>query len=322
MAVFERIDLALVHELLETAAQIGGELPTVNFVNQPSGVDRESVPDACINGRFAWWFETKIQRGLYSSTKWKPTSEQRQIKIHSENLRNQSGAYLIVLTPDTVQPSWFGTLNGIDEEVKPRIVWVSFRAIVESITALLQAPRRLVAEQTRMLLSELIDFYEAEGLLTADDTVVVAARTAWEEYLSIGAYVCQPNRSFRDGLTHLGFYHARKIETKIPRIVQWHQNVRFSRESAESHRNAGDSTLAKIIEELLNKGTREEGVDYGVMVLTSHDDTDTRTLVEPIRNDTVTSSGRPWAWTLGQRYTQLSKLCSGLSYTSELDRAE
>lgn len=92
MAVFERIDLALVHELLETSAQIGGELPTVDFVNQPAGMDHEGVPDACISGRFAWWFETKTERGLYSTTDWKSAPEQCQIKRHSENLRNQSGS--------------------------------------------------------------------------------------------------------------------------------------------------------------------------------------------------------------------------------------
>jgi hypothetical protein len=38
-----------------------------------------------------------------------------------------------------------------------------------------------------------------------------------------------------------------------------------------------------------------------------------------IVNDTVTASGRPWAWTLGQRYVSLSALSApGVTVTSDL----
>src|SRR5689334_14926788 len=63
---------------------------------------------------------------------------------------------------------------------------------------------RLIGEQTKFLLSELYGLGTA-GLLTNADTVTVAAPTAWPEYQRINAYVCQPNRAFREGLTHLGF---------------------------------------------------------------------------------------------------------------------
>lgn len=39
-------------------------------------------------------------------------------------------------------------------------------------------PTRVVGEQSRFLLNELVALYEADGLLTNDDTVVVAARVA------------------------------------------------------------------------------------------------------------------------------------------------
>jgi hypothetical protein len=34
----------------------------------------------------------------------------------------------------------------------------------------------------------------------------------------------------------------------------------------------------------------------------------------------VSASGRPWAWTLGQRYTALEKLRRNPATTGELDR--
>jgi hypothetical protein len=74
------------------------------------------------------------------------------------------------------------------------------------ITASIEDPARLLGERTRFLLAELVALYGTDGLLTTDDTVVVAARRAWPDYQQFSAYVCQPNRTFRDGLTHLGFY--------------------------------------------------------------------------------------------------------------------
>jgi hypothetical protein len=76
----------------------------------------------------------------------------------------------------------------------------------------------VIGEQSRFLLNELVALYEMDGLLTTDDTVVVAARVAWPEYQRFAAYVCQPNRSFRVGLTHLGFYAHGAIQPLVPRI--------------------------------------------------------------------------------------------------------
>jgi hypothetical protein len=41
-------------------------------------------------------------------------------------------------------------------------------------------------------------------------------------------------------------------------------------------------------------------------------------LKAPVVNDTVAESGKPWRWTLSQRYTSLDKLTSGVTRTSEL----
>ena len=49
-----------------------------------------------------------------------------------------------------------------------------------------------MTEQARFLLAELVALYEADELLSADDTVVVAARAAWPEYQQLAAYVSGP----------------------------------------------------------------------------------------------------------------------------------
>ncbi len=102
---------------------------------------------------------------------------------------------------------------------------VSFRDIADQISATISDPSRLLGEQTRFLLAELAALYESDGLLTADDTVVVAARAAWPEYQEHGAYVCQPDRTFRDGLTHFGFYAKGAIQPLVPQIRQHYLGV-------------------------------------------------------------------------------------------------
>lgn len=86
LAVFERIDLALVQEILESATDAGAELTTVSFQNQV--VNRGAVPDAKIGARFAWWFETKTARGSYSSG----GHSRVQLQEHSKQLEEDPDA--------------------------------------------------------------------------------------------------------------------------------------------------------------------------------------------------------------------------------------
>ncbi len=210
-------------------------------------------------------------------------------------------------------------LDGLAEEAyRDRILWFSFRDLAEAISELIADPARVVGEQTRFLLAELVALYEADGLLSADDTVVVAARAAWPEYQRLAAYVCQPNRSFRAGLKHLGFYAEGAIQPLIPHIRKHHTAVRFTRDEARAVRAVGEAELAGLIESLLDEQSRTDGEAYDVLLLTPADDPKTVRLEAPITNDTVTESGKPWGWTLSQRYTSLDKLTSGVTHTSQL----
>lgn len=205
LAVFERIDLALVQELLASATGAGTELATVTFENQVVNIG--AVPDARISARFVWWFET--------SGYGAEGHDRDQLRAHSRQLEDVPEGWLFVLTPDPVRPTWFDDLDGVAESVRPNVCWLGFRDLAEAISAVISDPTRLVGEQTRFLLSELVALYEADGLLTNDDTVVVAARSAWPEYKQTSAYVCQPDRSFRQGLTHL---EGLSPEGRCPRV--------------------------------------------------------------------------------------------------------
>jgi hypothetical protein len=209
MAVFERIDLALVQELLRAVTGMGSELEAVSFENQVTV--RGSVPDAQISARFSWWFETKTEIDAYA----REGHSRAQLRNHSTVL-DDPGALLFVITPDPVRPAWFEKLDGLAEDAfRDRILWFSFRDLADAIGELITDPARVVGEQTRFLLAELVALYEADGLLSADDTVVVAARAACPECQRLGAYVCQPNRSFRAGLKYLGFYAEGAIQLLI-----------------------------------------------------------------------------------------------------------
>ncbi|MBN9201471.1 MAG: hypothetical protein J0H70_08970 [Microbacterium chocolatum] len=225
---------------------------------------------------------------------------------------------MFVLTPDTAQPAWLSVLDGVEPDVRDRVIWFSFAALATVIRELLGDATRLLGEQTKFLLNELVNLYESDGLLSSDDTVIVAARTAWGEYQRHGVYICQPGRAFRPDLTHFGFYADGEIKPTIARIRRYVPSVIFSRESAATRQEAGDVQLASAIGDFLTRGARDEGASYGVMLLSSPDEPETVTLAAPIVNDTVASTGRAWAWTMGQRYTSLTKLTRGATRTSDL----
>jgi len=314
LAVFERIDLALVQELLESATGAGAELTTFTFENQV--VNAGAVPDARISARFVWWFETKTARGGYGAE----GHDRRQVRQHCNQLENVPEAWLFVLTPDPVKPPWFDTLDGVAEAVRNRVLWLGFRDLADAIRQVTSDATRLIGEQTGFLLTELVALYETDGLLTNDDTVVVAARAAWPEYQYTSAYVCQPDRSFRVGVvTHFGFYAEGAIQPLVPRIRKYLPSVPFTRVEADTRRAAGEQEVGDLIDRLLDDGPRTEGSLYGVLLLSGPNDPDTVRLAHAVQNDTTTkATGRNWAWTIGQRYTRLDRLRSGAKVTSEL----
>jgi hypothetical protein len=304
LAVFERIDLSLLETVL-AAASGESSLQTVTFTNQPPG-SGHSVPDARISARFAYWFEVKTTRGAVNG---------QQLHEHLASVRDGGEERLFVITPDAVQPP---VITALDDA---RLAWFSFRSLHEAIDEAASDPAALITEQARFLLRELQALLVEDGLVDNDDVVVVAARFAYPEYRKHGVYICQPGRAFRGGLTHMAFYASAAIQPPVPRIQHREDHVMFTLDEA-AHRKNGSETdrlIAAVIETALHEGTRETGEQYQVFLLSGIQDPGTVSLAQPIKNDTLSASGKPWAWTIGQRYTRLASLTRpGISVTSDL----
>jgi hypothetical protein len=308
LAVLERVDLGVVERLL-SAATGEASLPFVSFENQVAGKEG-SVPDAGISGNFRYLFEVKT------------TAHALDTKQLEEHLTHLDGSFgderLFVLTPDAGEPS---AVAQLDER---RLAWLNFQGLDQAIHELLRDETELLAEQTRFLLHELRALFAQEkGLLGQEDTVVVAARDAYPEYIETAAYSCQPGRAFREGVRRMGFYYGGAIQSEIPLIRHRRDNVTFSGDKAATLRESGDpldAELATLIERLLDAGPRVSGQQYQVFLLSPANDEQTLRLTQPIKNTTKDHRGRAWAWTMGQRYTQSSVLQQGVKTTQELEQ--
>jgi hypothetical protein len=280
----------------------------VSFVNQPSG-PAGTVPDARISARFSYWFEVKTSVNALN---------RGQLAGHLGHLDGSGDERLFVVTPDPVKPDVITALGD------PRLVWTNFRALNDAIDRELADPgAETVSDRARFLLRELQALFEADSLLHHDDVVVVAARVAYSEYLAHGVYACQPNRSFRAGAARFGFYADGAVQPHVPLILHRVEAVTFTRDEAARRRALGgiEEDVADAIDALVATGTRTMGTDYGLFLLSRTDDPRTVRLDGPVINHTTTTSGRPWAWTMSQRYVQLSRLTKpGLKVTSGIDR--
>lgn len=149
--------------------------------------------------------------------------------------------------------------------------------------------------------------------------VIVAARSAYPDYLHSSSYICQPGRAFRD-VERMGFYANKEIKREVPRILHRRDHVRFTGAHADELRSTGDAAdaaVAGLIDESLGRATdwrirRNEGEDYQVFLLSAPHDAHTLQLAQPVRH---CSAG---AFTQGQRYVDLTILERNPGTTDEL----
>ncbi|MCA1822418.1 MAG: hypothetical protein LC644_11925 [Pseudonocardia sp.] len=156
---------------------------------------------------------------------------------------------------------------------------------------------------------------------SSDNVVIVADRSTYPEYLVRSAYICQAERVFRDSLTHMGFYTNGAIQTHVPHIWYREDLVTFTYDHAAARQTGfeTDQLIRKLINAHLTDGTRDHGKQYQVFLLSQLNHPDTVLLDQRIRNDTTTGSGRPWPWTIKQRYVSLAALTRpGVTVTSDL----
>jgi hypothetical protein len=155
-----------------------------------------------------------------------------------------------------------------------------------------------------------------------DEVVIVAGVFAYpRQYLELSAYVCQPGRSFRAGITYMGFYTDRMIKPAIARIRYREDQVRFTQAEAAARRTGPETSqlVASVIAASLRTGAFREGTFGQVFLLSPTGDPETIHLTRPILNNTVSRSGKTCAWTQNQRYLHLSALLApGNNVTSDL----
>lgn len=244
----------------------------------------------------------------------------QRISGSARDLLATSDAHLLVVTPDRSRPEWVGGLADRNEAATPgRVSWCSSADVASAVDALLaRGGGQRLGEQARTLLGELLGYWEAHGLRSLHDTVVVAGRDAWPEYLRTGAVISAPGRALRGGTTHVGFFVDDAISAVVPAIQGSYRAVTFTPASADQHRRRGDEALATVIEASLRHRTRAEGGTYAVHLLSGPTAQETVQLDRRVADDVTSPAGRRTPWTVSQRYTHLERLRSGVASTSQL----
>jgi hypothetical protein len=311
LAVFERIDSSIVERLL-AAATGESALSWVSFANQVADKSG-SVPDAAISASFRYLFEVKTEPQAVRKT---------QLIEHLKHLGPSASGHvfaderLFVVTPDAAQPAVLAELGD------PRVLWFNFLALSQAIDEVLADPTELISEQGRFLLRELQSLFVHDGLLDHQDVVIVAARFAYTEYKHYGAYICQTGRSFRLGITRLGFYMDGAIQPEVPEILGICDPVEFTPEDAHRYAASDDAigpVVAQVIDRVVADGARADGQPHKIFLLSAPDDPRTLVLAQPVRNTKRDHNGQLCAWVQGQRYTRAMLLRRGPATTDELD---
>jgi len=258
----------------------------------------------------------------------------RRVGGSARELLDTTDAHLLVVTADQTRPPWVDALEPTDstdssdssdssvgtDAVRGRVTWCSSADLAAAVdAALARTGAQRLGEQSRTLLGELLGYWEAHGLRSLHDTVVVAGRSAWPEYLRTGAVISPAGRELRGGTTHVGFFVDDAISEVVPAIRGSYRSVTFTQASAEQHRRRGDEALASVIDASLAHRTRTEGGTYAVLLLSGPTAAETVRLDRRVQDDATTPGGRRTPWTVSQRYTHLERLRAGVTGTSELE---
>lgn len=296
LAVLRSLSLDRMQRLLGSLLE-QSEFELIHFENQPSK-GGSGVPDAIIQSSIRLLLETKTVRNAV---------EVPQLIRHLTRLdeSTESVALLLVLTPDETRPSPLDKMND------PRVVWASFVMLDQAIDEILDDKYEVVSEREAYLLRELQNMLSAEGLLAnSNDVVIVAARKAWPEYNEFHAYICQPNRPFQQ-VSRIGFYSKGVIYQVVPKIIEVFDEV-------EMRCGVHKGQLGELVSRLVESGKRNEGGVFKILLLSSPESDDTIQLSRPIPNDKRSKTGKPTAFTMGQRYVSSEALIRA-NKTSDLD---
>ncbi|MFC0672850.1 hypothetical protein [Brachybacterium hainanense] len=174
------------------------------------------------------------------------------------------------------------------------------------------------AAETWMRQATRWDDVHSECPVKNKDVVVVAARTAWELYLSRGFYVCRSGRYFRD-VTHMAFYESLSIRRDVAKILWIRDDVAWTLANATrlvESESRDDRQLGGFIAWALSEesGFSWERSDYQVFKLTRVGE-EARGHVQLPSDIPHLTSGRGSAFTQGQRYVSMRSLHTARSTT-------
>jgi hypothetical protein len=324
LAVFERISFALVERILQILCG-DSNLPLLEIKNHIKPGKTGSVPDGAIRASFAYFIETKVvQNALWYG----------QLKEHLDylnSLQNVARKKLLVLTPDYEQPEVIEQLNS------DLIVWASFNDLYSAIVEITATDESWLtsnssppSEQERFLLRELVQMFLAEGLVNSgkvNSVLIVPAKYAIKDYRNFAAYICQPRRAFQR-VEYMGFYHNGVIDKCIAKIlVEPIEAVALTKDALEEANLTPETQgitpeVKKMFNELIDKLEKScsgiLGETLKVFFLSSSDSSETIKLTQDIRNNLKNAAGRPYAFTMGQRYVAMSALKRNPATTTEL----
>lgn len=287
----------------------------ITFENQYK--NGNSVPDARICASFDYIIETKIEKNAVDSA---------QLQRHRANSKK---AKLIVLTPDNDCPQCITDMMG-KKKSGSNIIWSNFddlyailRTVKEEVTII---PHEI------FLLSELLAFFEEEGLLNANlnneqkkYAVIVPAREAWPFYNKYGIYRCQESRYFRP-TKYMGFYADGQIQTRFPEIIGSVESLILNDDAALAQADVKtcmgkrEEVIKRLQEfkKIYPKTDPYNSTPYKYMVLAKKGDTNRVVSIKaPIKNDKKAYSGRNFAFVMKQAYVPIDEL-QKTTKTSEL----
>ena len=154
-----------------------------------------------------------------------------------------------------------------------------------------------------------------------EKVLVIPARDAWQDYLKVSAYMCQPNRSFQP-TARIAFYVRGYVETLVPRIMQTVASVQLSESGIASHKDLSEVIRTRLVGLVQNlraaNDRRHLNKERQVMFLSGPKHHETIAIAHRIENDSVTKTGRPWAFVVRQRYVRLARLLAAPETTSQL----
>ncbi len=203
------------------------------------------------------------------------------------------------------------TVDGADpsQDPPPRFVAGWSRSTHEALAADSRATAGLVdlvvdryLDKVRNEIADVLGI--AAGGPAVEDTVVVAAKVAYDEYLQYSAYICQANRSFRD-IDRFAFYRAKRIEPHIPKILIRMMDVEWTEAEAArlvASANSDDHTVGELMRRVMAEPTGRDEASYQIIVLSGPDDAETIRLAAPLEHR------GPSAWAQGQRYASSERM--------------